>query len=154
MWRERDAIGEICVRDVVSAARDTPVLEAARLMRSRHVGDVVVVENGRRGPVPVGIVTDRDIVVGIIAPEIEVSRLTLGDIMSRDLITIPENQHVFETVEQMQRHGIRRLPVTDKEGVLFGIISIDDLTQLLAMQLSGLPKIITRERRQEIEARP
>jgi CBS domain-containing protein len=147
-------IREICIRDVVTAARDTPVLEAARLMRSRHVGDVVVVESSKRGPVPVGIVTDRDIVVGIIAPRIDVAWLTLGDIMGRDLITIPEAQDVFETVEQMQRHGVRRLPVIDKEGVLFGIISVDDLVQLLAMQLSELSRIITRERRQEIEARP
>jgi CBS domain-containing protein len=147
-------IGEICVRDVVSVARDTPLLEAARLMRSRHVGDIVVVESGKRGPVPIGIVTDRDIVVGIIAPGIEVARLTLGDIMSRDLLTIPDTQHVFETLEQMQRHGVRRLPVVDREGVLFGIISVDDLMQLLAIQLSELARITTRERRQEIEARP
>jgi len=79
-------IGEICVRDVVTATRDTPVLEAARLMRSRHVGDIVVVESGKRGPVPVGIVTDRDIVVGIISPGIEVAGLTMGDIMGRDLL--------------------------------------------------------------------
>lgn len=147
-------IGEICIRDVVNATRDTPVLEAARLMRSRHVGDVVVVENSKRGPVPVGIVTDRDIVVEIIAPSIDVARLTLGDIMVRELITVPETQDVFETVEQMRRHGVRRLPVTDKQGVLLGIVSIDDLVQLLAMQASELSRIITRERSKEIEARP
>jgi CBS domain-containing protein len=147
-------IGEICIRDVVSATRDTPVLEAARLMRSRHVGDVVVVETGKRGPVPIGIVTDRDIVVGIIAPRIDVAQLTLGDIMGRDLITIPETQDVFETLEHMQRHGVRRLPVTDRAGVLLGIVSIDDLLELLAMQVSDLSRIITRERRKEIEARP
>jgi CBS domain-containing protein len=147
-------IGEICIRDVVSATRDTPVLEAARLMRSRHVGDVVVVETGKRGPVPIGIVTDRDIVVGIIAPRIDVAQLTLGDIMGRDLITIPETQDVFETLEHMQRHGVRRLPVADRAGVLLGIVSIDDLLELLAMQVSDLSRIITRERRKEIEARP
>jgi CBS domain-containing protein len=147
-------IGEICIRDVVNASRDTPVLEAAQLMRSRHVGDVVVVENGKRGPIPIGIVTDRDIVVEIIAPRIDVARLTLGDIMARELITVPETQDVFETVEQMRRHGVRRLPVTDKQGVLLGIVSIDDLVQLLAMQASELSRIITRERSKEIEARP
>jgi CBS domain-containing protein len=103
-------IDEICVRDVIRATRDMPVLEAVRLMRSRHVGDIVVVENGKREPVPIGIVTDRDIVVGLIAPGIEIAGLTLGDIMGRDLITIPASQHVFETVEQMQRYGVRRLP--------------------------------------------
>jgi CBS domain-containing protein len=147
-------IGEICTRDVVSATRDTSVLEAARLMRSRHVGDVVVVEISKRGPIPIGIVTDRDIVVGIIAPKIDVAQLTLGDIMGRDLITIPETQDVFETLEHMQDHGVRRLPVTDRAGVLLGIVSVDDLLELLAMQVSDLSRIITSERRKEIEARP
>jgi CBS domain-containing protein len=74
--------------------------------------------------------------------------------MNRDLITIPEDQDIFETVEQMQHHGIRRLPVLNKEGVLFGIVSIDDLMELMAIQLFELSRIIIRGRKQEIEARP
>ena len=147
-------IGDICIRHVISTASDMPVLEAARMMRSRHVGTVVVVEEGKRGPVPIGIVTDRDIVVGIIAPRIDVARLTVGDIMGRDLITTQEDEDVFETLEQMQRHGIRRLPVVDKAGVLVGIVSSDDLVALLAIQLSELARFTTRGRKQEIEARP
>jgi CBS domain-containing protein len=83
-------IGEICVPDVVTGTRNAPVLEAARLMRSRHLGDVVVIEAAKRGPVPVGIVTDRDIVVGIIGPRIHETGLTLGAIAGRDVITVPE----------------------------------------------------------------
>jgi CBS domain-containing protein len=123
-------------------------------MRSRHVSEVVVVGSSKRGPVRFGIVTDLDIVVGIIASRIDVTRLTLGDIIGRDLISIPETQDVFETLEHMRRHGVRRLPVTDKAGVLLGIVSIDDLVELLPIQASELSRVISRERRQEMEARP
>jgi CBS domain-containing protein len=146
-------IGEIGIRNVVCAGPDTTVLDAARLMRSHHVGDVVVVESGKWGPVPVGIVTDRDIVISVIAPRLDSSQLTVGDIMGTDLVVASENQDVFETVEQMQHHGIRRLPITDKQGALLGIVAVDDLVELLAMQLSGLSKVIARERKQEVEAR-
>jgi CBS domain-containing protein len=123
-------------------------------MRSHHVGNVVVVESGTRERTPVGIVTDRDITVGVVAAGIEGSRLTIGDLMGSQLITASEDQGVFEAVEQMQRNGIRRLPVVDRQGLLAGIITVDDLLELLAMQMTELSRAIARERRKEIEARP
>lgn len=146
-------IGDIGIRDIVSATQDTLVLEAARLMREHHVGDVVVVAPGKRGTVPVGIVTDRDIVVAVIAPRLNPAELTVGDIMCTDLLTACEDQEIFETVEQMRRHGIRRLPITDKQGNLLGIVTVDDLLELLAMQFSGLSKVVASERMQEVAAR-
>ena len=152
--RRNMRVGEICIRDVVCADRDTPVQEAARLMRSHHVGNVLVVENGARGRTPVGIVTDRDIAVGVVAVGVAASGLTVGELMGGDLITIPEDQGIFETAEQMQRHGIRRLPVVDRQGLLVGMITVDDLLDFLTMHLSELSRAIARERRKEIEARP
>jgi CBS domain-containing protein len=122
-------------------------------MREHHVGNVVVVERDKRGSVPVGIVTDRDIVISVIAPKLDPSQLTVGEIMGADLVTASDDQDVFETVEQMRRHGIRRLPITDKQGGLLGIVAVDDLLELLAMQLSGLSRVVARERKQELEAR-
>ncbi len=147
-------IGEICIRDVVCAGRDASVHEAAQLMRSHHVGNVVVVEKSARGQIPVGIVTDRDVVVGVVALGIEASRLTVGDIMGSQLITAAEEQGVFETIEQMQSNGVRRLPVVDRQGLLLGIITVDDLLEFLAMHLSELSRALARERRKEIAARP
>lgn len=146
-------IGEICIRDVVCAERSTSVREAARLMRSHHVGDVVVVEKTARGRTPIGIITDRDIAVGIIAAEIDPSDVVLGDIIYDSLITAPEDQNVFETVEQMRRHGIRRLPVVDSQSFLVGIITLDDLQEFLGMQLAELSKAVGRERTKELEMR-
>lgn len=146
-------IGEICIRDVVCADRNISVLEAARLMRSHHVGNVVVVRTDAKGRTPVGIVTDRDIAVGVVAAGVEASELAVGDITPDQVITIPEDQDVFETVEQMRRHGVRRLPVVDQRDLLVGIITLDDLQEFLAMQLSELSKAVAYERRKEIETR-
>jgi CBS domain-containing protein len=147
-------IGEICVRNVVCADRKTTVEEAAQLMRSRHVGDLIVVDSAARGPVPVGIITDRDIVVQIVAAGLQPSQLSLGDIIGGSLITASEDQGIFDTIQQMQHNGIRRLPVVDKQGVLLGIITTDDVLQFLAIQFRGLSNVAVRERRQEAEVRP
>ena len=123
-------------------------------MRSRHVGDLIVVDRAARGPIPVGIITDRDIVVEIVAAGLQPSQLSLGDIIAGSLITASEDQGIFDTIQQMQHNGIRRLPVVDKHGVLLGIITTDDVLQFLAIQFRGLSNVAARERRQEAEARP
>lgn len=144
---------EVCIREVVSAERRMSIKEAARLMRSHHVGALVVVDAGRKGPIPIGIVTDRDIVIQVVAAGLDPESLTVGDIMPLDLITASEDQEVFDIVEQMQHHGIRRMPVIDNEGVLAGIIAVDDLFDLLSMHLTSLAKTASTERRHELQAR-
>jgi CBS domain-containing protein len=142
-------IGEVCIRDVVVASRETTAREAARLMAENHVGNLVVVEDigGRR--VPVGIITDRDIVRNVVANALDASVFTLGDLMARDLVTVREDQGVFECMQQMRINGIRRMPVLDMKGGLVGIISLDDLIQLLAEEMSELAKVIIREQARE-----
>jgi CBS domain-containing protein len=146
-------IGEICIRDVVHVERSTPLQEAARLMRSQHVGALIVVDQGGYGLSPVGIVTDRDIVVQVIAAGLDPASLTAGDVMARDLVTAQEDQGLYDTLDQMHRHAVRRLPVVDKLGCLAGVIASDDLLELLAMQLSSLAKVSRTERVLELQAR-
>jgi len=142
-------IGDVCIRDVVVASRETTAREAARLMTEHHVGNLVVVEDigGRR--VPVGIITDRDIVRNVVAEALDASLFTLGDLAARDLVTVREDQGVFECMQQMRINGIRRMPVLDLKGGLVGIISLDDLIQLLAEEMSELAKVIVREQARE-----
>jgi CBS domain-containing protein len=145
-------IGDICVREVVTATRDTTIQQAAQLMRENHVGDLLVVEtNGKRRPI--GIVTDRDIVVAVVAPNLDPAALSLGEIMGPELETAPEDQGVFETIHQMRTAGVRRIPVVTEDGSLAGIVSIDDLVQLLAEEMTELAKLISREQRREMHAR-
>jgi CBS domain-containing protein len=147
-------IGELAIRQVVVASRDTPVLEAAKLMRQYHVGDIVVTDENDGKRFPVGIVTDRDIVLEVMAQEVNASKLSVGDIMSADLITVREYEGVLQTIQLMRAKGARRAPVVDKDGALIGVISADDFIELLADELNELAKLISREQKREAEVRP
>lgn len=147
-------IGGICIRDVVFTTRDTTVAAAAKLMRENHVGSIVVVEQMNGGKrLPVGIVTDRDIVVEVIAPGLDSETITVGDIMAAELVTVRESEGLLETMEIMRYKGVRRIPVVDAEGQLVGIASIDDLLEVLAEEMTELAKIVARERAHEAQAR-
>jgi len=147
-------IGEICNREVVVATRDTTVNAAAMLMRQFHVGTLVIVDevNGG-GRVPVGIVTDRDIVIEIVATGLDPAAITVGDIMVQELSSAREGTGILEAVEIMRYKGVRRLPIMTAEGRLAGIVSIDDLLETLAGQMSDLTKIVARGQAHEAKAR-
>lgn len=146
------SIAGICNRRVIALDKEQSVLEAARLMREHHVGDVIVTStNGNRRPV--GIVTDRDVVVSVVALGLDPAIITVGDVMYRQLVTAPGDQGVFETIQQMRQKGIRRLPVVDEGGVLIGIITLDDLLQLLAEEFGEIGRLLGRERAIEAQSR-
>jgi CBS domain-containing protein len=148
------AIGEICTRVTVFSTRDSTVAQAAKLMRQHHVGSLVVVEELNGGKrVPVGIVTDRDVVVEVTATGLDANVITVGDIMDPELVTARESEGVLETMQIMRYKGVRRLPIVDKEGQLVGIVSIDDLLELLAEELGELTKIVAREQARETSSR-
>jgi CBS domain-containing protein len=142
-------VGEVCNREVVFVLATESVVEAARLMRQHHVGDLVVVEEREGRRVPVGIVTDRDLVLEVLAAEIDPNKLTAGDVMSDELVTAREEDSLFDTIERLRAHGIRRLPVVDREGSLVGILTVDDLIELLAEIVSHLAALLERERMRE-----
>jgi CBS domain-containing protein len=146
-------IGEFCNREVVYATRETSIPEAAQLMRQYHVGDLVVVDdvNGKR--VPVGIVTDRDLVIEIISQSLDINEFSVGDIMSLQLISVQESEGVFETIRLMRSKGIRRIPVVNLEGGLEGIVSADDMLDLLAEEMAELAKIAAREQEREAKTK-
>lgn len=147
--------GEFCTRRVAIITKGETLVEAARRMREHHVGDVVVVEERRGQRFPIGILTDRDIVVGVLAVDPEhMHTLLVGDVVIRDLITVRENMSVFDTLKRMRSHGIRRAPVVDREDSLVGIIAFDDLVELVAEQLNDLVQLLRREQERERELRP
>ena len=145
------SISEFCNREVVFATRTTSISEAAQLMRQYHVGNLVVVDeiNGQR--VPVGIVTDRDIVIEIIAQDLDINDFSVGDIMGPQLTSVQQTAGVFDTIRLMRTKGIRRIPIVNHDGGLEGIVSADDILDLLAEEMTELAKVPTRE--QEREAR-
>ena len=143
------AIGDICTRDTVFTTRDSSIAAAAGLMREHHVGDLVVVEEkgGRR--IPVGILTDRDLVIEILAKGVDMNSLTVGDLMIEDLVTAREGDGLYETIQRMRAKGVRRVPVVDANNSLIGIVSVDDLLDLLADELSALARLVSREQARE-----
>jgi len=142
-------VSEICNREVVVVRPNDSALEAARLMRQHHVGDVVVVEERGGVRVPVGIVTDRDLVVEIMAPELDQMVITVGDIMLPGLVTAKENTGMFEAIGYMRDKGIRRLPIVNDSGGLVGILTLDDLLELMAEEFLALAKLVKYEQKKE-----
>lgn len=147
------SIGEICNREVVIAERSVPVAEVAALMRQYHVGDVVVVEAmaGRRRPV--GVVTDRDLVVEVMAAGLAPDALKVGDLLGGEIAVVREDEGIFETIRYMRSKGVRRMPVVDREGWLLGIVTLDDLVALLAEEMQQMAALISVEQRHESERR-
>jgi CBS domain-containing protein len=145
--RKEDAMqaGEFCNREVVIVDRETSILEAAKLMRKLHVGDLVVTDTRDNRQIPVGILTDRDIVIELLAEEIALDKVSVGDAMSYELLCINEQDDLQETIEKMRDHGVRRLPVVDAQGVLVGIVTVDDLLDLIAEQLTDLVRLVGNE---------
>jgi CBS domain-containing protein len=141
--------GEYCNRDVVVVAKADTVQEAINLMRQYHVGSVVVVEEAGDKPRPVGILTDRDILIEILAEDVELDAVTIGDVMSYELVTVKDDSPLLDAVSIMKDKGVRRLPVVNDTGGLEGILSVDDVIELLAEELSNIAKLISNEQRQE-----
>ncbi len=146
--------GKFCNRDTVIARKQDSIVEAAKLMRQHHVGCVIVVENDPHGAiVPVGIVTDRDLVIEILAKELEPEKVSLGDIMSFELVIAQEDDPLWDTLQRMRVKGVRRVPVVDRLGALKGILTSDDLLEVLAGEMSELAKLISREQLRELKTR-
>jgi CBS domain-containing protein len=146
-------VGEICSREVVFARRNDSVAQAARLMRERHVGSVVVVDerNGRR--FPAGIVTDRDIAVGVVALGLDPEKRSLEAAMPAELVCARESDGLGRAVALMRAQGVRRLPVIDGAGALVGILSADDVLEILSEELYCLAGMVARGERLEREHR-
>ena len=147
-------IGTICNRDTVFTTRNSSIVDAAQLMRDHHVGDLVVVDEQAGRRVPVGIVTDRDLVIEILARQVEPGSVTIGDIMSGELVTARESDGLFDTLQHMRAKGVRRVPVVDAGGALAGIVAVDDFLDLLAEEISALARLVSREQTRERTARP
>jgi CBS domain-containing protein len=147
------SIGKFCNRTVVTAPRDTTILEAARTMRRQHVGNVIVVDEVDGGKRPVGIVTDRDIVVEVVSAALDASLVKLGDLVLQPLVTVEESAPYAEAARLMSAKGVRRLPVVDTAGRLVGIVTHDDLVHQLVVPLAELSALAQRERRHEAAAR-
>ncbi len=133
-------IGAMCTRPVVTVSPKVSVQEAARLMRRRNVGALVVVNSGR----PQGILTDRDITMGVVAQGHDPTTMTVAEVMRRDPTVIREDKGVLDAVKLLDTKGVRRLPVVSRSGKLIGIVAMDDLLMLLGREMGHVASALSR----------
>jgi len=139
-------IGDLATREVVTVSRDLSIQRAARVMRDENVGSLIVVdETGSRRPV--GILTDRDVVYEVVALDLDADDVTVGDLMSLDLVTVSSELDLGSALRTMGTQGIRRVPVLDAEGELEGIFSLDDALEQVTGQLEDILLLVRRQRR-------
>lgn len=147
-------IGKVCNREVVVTDKGNNVLEAAKLMRQHHVGSLLVISRDSDGIRPVGIITDRDIVVEILAEEVPLDKVAVEDLMTKSLVVANEDDDLFDAVQKMRVKAVRRIPVIDAKGLLIGIFTMDDLIELLHEELGNIVSLVSREQKIEQKQRP
>lgn len=146
-------ISDICTRNVVYIGATASVREAAEAMRKNHVGSLVVIDQPNGERIPIGVITDRDIVVAVVAPGVDPQALTVGDVMSRPPATCSEDEDVFDAIQTMRDRGVRRLPVLNPKGGLAGMLSTDDIYGALSTHAGELSHALTQEQVREMQAR-
>lgn len=146
-------IGEYCKRGVVAIASSADAAEAAKLMRSTHVGFLIVHHEGDALRKPVGVLTDRDLVLGVMARDLDSHSVTVDDVMTRKPLIADESDDLNDLLQAMRLAGVRRVPVVDARGALVGIMAIDDAIDVVTGLMCDIAGSIKSEQRQEWRAR-
>jgi CBS domain-containing protein len=134
-------VAEVCTRELVMADQEASLQQAATLMRERHVGTLLVSAQGADGLQAVGIVTDRDVVIEAVARGLDVTRTPVGRLAEGKLAVVPADSTLDQAIEAMKARGVRRLLVAGADGAVQGIVSLDDLVDAVAHELSGLARV-------------
>lgn len=140
------SIGSICSREVIIARASETLRTAAELMAKQGIGCIVVCELDEKSRrIPTGILTDRDIVLASLRERKGLEELLIAEAMSRDPLVIHDSEEIDEAVERLRVHGVRRAPVVDAYGALVGVVSLDDLLEVIAEQLNDIAHLIRRQ---------
>jgi CBS domain-containing protein len=144
---------DACMPDVVYCGPDTNVTEAAHLMRRKHVGDLIIVEDPQGERIPLGVITDRDLVVEVLARDLDPATTKLVDIMRTPVVLAAETEDTAQAVERMRAHGVRRIPVVGESGALVGVITLDDLLRQFSADATALLDVVVKGQSHEHRAR-
>lgn len=148
-------IAAVCHRHVVTVTATASLCQAALLMRDQHVGALVVTDPAETERV-LGVVTDRDLAIEVLARDPDGRVRSVGDIASRSLVAVAATASVQDAIDAMERSGVRRLLVTDHGHDVIGILSADELIEAIAIELSALAAAlrggVTRERAERVAA--
>lgn len=147
-------IRDICTTEVVCCRAQASALDAARLMRHKHVGDVVVVSDPEGERVPLGVVTDRDLTIEVLGNGRDAAQTPLSELMRNPVVIAEDSEDDSVVSERMRFHGVRRIPVVDERGILMGIVTLDDLLRVHLSDIQSLLASQTKAQRREQTSRP
>jgi predicted transcriptional regulator len=146
-------VGDICKRAVISTENSTDITAAAELMRQHHVGFLIVYKSGDELRRPIGVLTDRDIVIEVVAKKVDPASLKVDDLMTRQPLVANESEQLGDVLQAMRMAGIRRVPVVDTRGALTGVIAIDDAFDVITGFMCDITGSVKNEQRQEWHSR-
>lgn len=144
---------EMCTPEVICCAPQTNALEAARLMRHKHVGDLVVVDDPDDERLPLGVITDRDLVVEVLANGLDPSKTSLASLIHAPVVIANESEDTSQVIERMRTHGVRRIPVVDNRGAVVGIVTLNDLLHVVVSDARALLEITVKGQEREQHSR-
>ena len=144
---------DLCVLDAVCCLPDASIASAAQLMREKHVGDLIVIDNAEEEREPIGMITDRDIVIEVVARGRDPQTVKVRDIMARHVVIAGSDEDVDTALERMRTQGVRRLPIVDFKGFLLGIVTLDDLLKAHADEGIALAEVGTKAQRRETRSK-
>jgi CBS domain-containing protein len=146
-------LADICTPTVAWCDAQATAATAARLMREKHVGDLIVVDDPDDGRVPLGVITDRDLVVQVMAKGLDPDGVKVADLMRTPVVIADETEDAAAAIARMRQHGVRRLPVVGSRGALRGVVTLDDLWGRLAAEAAALDAVVTEGQRKEARTR-
>ena len=135
------SLGNMCRREIICVNLGTTVREAVKLMEEKNVGCVIVIGSDK----PVGMLTDRDILLRVMSKGLDPQRTTVENVMSKNIVALREDMGLFEALEQVKGKSMRRFPIVDGNGALKGIMTLDDIIFLLGKEMADVSSIIERE---------
>ncbi len=146
-------LNSFCMLDVECCSPRTTALEAAHVMRRKHTGDLVVIDDDADQPAPLGIITDRDIVVEVLGKGLDPATTTIGSLIRTPVVVADAAEDSAQVLERMRTHGVRRIPVVGAGGKLVGIVTVDDMLKRLAADAALLTEVVSQEQSHEARTR-
>lgn len=136
--------------DVVFVDKDMPIVEIAKLMRNRQVGDVIVTKVIGGKSKPVGMITDRDLVVNVLAEKKSADTMRAADLMTQPITVAYDTDGIYDLIKTMKKEGIGRLPIVDANGTLLGIVTAKKLLQLISQEFNDLINFSRKSSRKDL----
>jgi CBS domain-containing protein len=147
-------VRDVAVHDPVTILPEASITDCAKRMHAEHVGCLIVVEQTDGIQFPIGMLTDRDIALEVVAFGLDPQAMTAGDVMSEKPAVVEEDDDLLDALALMRERGARRLPVARADGALVGVIAFDNLLEALAEQLDGMIGVLKAQQTHELRARP